>query len=128
MATPIEIIAWILIIASAIKMITLLVNPKAWMNFAKKFYAKPAVTKVVGFILAGIILFYLLEDGITIVQILATTAFVASLFLIGLASEMSYFMKKFEDMIKKGNIWKDYWFYTLIWVLLLGWAVFELVA
>jgi hypothetical protein len=124
--TPIEIIAWIVIIASAIKMIVLLINPVSWMNFAKKLYAKPTIVKPVAFVLAGIILYYLLAEGITIVQIMAVTAFVASLLMIGLASEAPGLMKKFDVMIKKGNIWKEYWFYSLLWIILLIWAAKEL--
>ena len=124
--TPIEIIAWVVIIASAIKMIVLLVNPMAWMNFAKKLYAKPSAVKVVAFILAGIVLYYRLAGGITIVQIIAVTAFIALLLAIGLASEVAGLMKKFDVMIKKGNLWKEYWFYSLLWIILLIWAAKEL--
>jgi len=124
--TSVEIIALIVIIASAIKMITLLVKPTAWMNFAKGIYNKPKVVKIFGLILAAIVLYYLNGAGITIVQILAVTAFVALLLMIGLANEVPYFIKKYEAMIKKGTIWKDYWLYSLVWVVLIAWGAKEL--
>jgi len=124
--TSIEIIALIVIMASAIKMLVLLVHPKSWMNFAKGFYSKPGVAKLGSFILALVVLYYLLGAGITIIQILAVTAFVALLIVIGLADEVPYFIKKSEAMIKEGNLWKEYWFYTLVWIALLGWGVKEL--
>ena len=124
--TSVEIIALIVIIASVIKMLVLLVNPATWMNFAKGVYKKPGLVKVIGFILAVVVLYYLNSAGITIVQILAVTAFVALLIMIGLANEFPHFIKKSEAMIKKGNLWKEYWFYTLIWIVLLVWGVKEL--
>jgi|TARA_Y100000034_G_scaffold74012_1_gene88961 hypothetical protein len=126
--TPIEIIALVMIVLGAIKMIVLLVKPKAWMNFAKGVYSKPSVVKVVGFILGVIVLYYLLSAGITIVQILAVTAFVALLFMIGLVEEIDYFLKKYEELIKKGTMWKDYWFYTLLWIILMVWGAWKLFA
>lgn len=124
--TPVEIIALVIIIFSVIKMFVLLVNPKAWMNFAKGIYAKPNVTSFGAFVLGAIVLYYLIQSGITIVEILAVTAFVSLLIMIGLAKEIGPLIKKYEAMIKKGNLWKEYWFYILIWVILLAWGVWEL--
>ena len=124
--TPVETIALVIIIIAVIKMIVLLVNPKAWMNFAKGIYAKPNVTSFGAFVFGAIVLYYLLQSGLTIVQILAVTAFVALLIMIGLAKEVGPLIKKYEGMIKKGNLWKEYWFYTLIWVILLAWGIWEL--
>ena len=124
--TPVETIALVLIVISVIKIVILLVNPKSWMNFAKNFYSKPKAISVVAFILGAIVLYYLLQSGITFVEILAVTAFVSLLMLIGLAKEVGPLIKKYDSIIKKGNLWKDYWLYTLIWVVLLIWGVKEL--
>jgi len=124
--TPVEIIALVMIVLAVIKIAVLLVNPKSWMNFAKGIYSKPNVTSLVAFVFAAIVLYYLLQSGITIVEILAVTAFVTLLMVFGLAKEVGPLMKHFEAIIKKGNFWKDYWFYTLIWVILLAWGVKEL--
>ena len=124
--TTVETIALIVIIASAIKMLVLLVNPKAWMNFAKGIYSKPGVTSFAAFVLAAIVLYYLLQAGIGIIDILAVTAFVALLIMIGLAKEVGPLLKKYDAMVRKGNLWKEYWFYALIWVVLLVWGVKEL--
>lgn len=123
--TPVEIIALIVIIASAIKMVMLVINPKGWMNMAKGIYSKPFIVRFVALVLAAIVLYYLLME-ITIVQIIATTAFVALLVLIGLAAEVEPLIKKYEALIKKGKLWKEYWFYALIWILLMVWALVEL--
>ena len=124
--TPVENIVFILIVISVIKIAILLVNPKSWMNFAKGIYSKPGLTSTVTLILAAIVLYYLLQSGLGIIDILAVTAFVVLLISIGLAKEIGPLMKRYDSIIKKGNLWKDYWLYTLIWVILLVWGIKEL--
>lgn len=126
MFTPLEWIAFIIIVAGIIKIITLLVNPSAWMNFAKSVYKNPQVVKVVALILTLIIFYYLYSAGITIVEILAVTAFIASLLMIALADEVDYFLKKYQTMVKKGNLWKTYWLYGLLWIVIMLWGLKEL--
>jgi hypothetical protein len=123
--SSVEIIAWIFIIFVAIKMLVLLVNPRIWMNFAKSVWSNTNTVKLLGCILAAVVLYFLLQE-ITIVQVIAVTAFIALLLIVGLASEVPYFIKKYEAQIKRGNLWRDYWFYTLIWIVLLVWALKEL--
>jgi len=122
---PIEIIALVLIIFAAIKMFTLLVKPQAWMNFTKALFKKKSVAVVIGLILGGVVLYYLIQE-LTIVQILAVTAFIAMLFLIGLAGHVDELIRRYEREIKKGKLWKENWFYTLIWIALLVWGVLVL--
>ena len=124
--TSVEIIALILIVFSAIKIIVLLISPISWMNFAKGIYKNPKLMQFIAFILAAVVLYYLVDAGITIVQIFAVTAFVAFLVLMGLATEFDHFIKKSQAMIKKGTLWKQYWLYSLIWVALLIWGIKEL--
>ncbi|MBU1252677.1 MAG: hypothetical protein KJ905_02315 [Nanoarchaeota archaeon] len=119
MLTSIEIIALVLIVVAVVKVFVLLVNPKAWMSFARGVYKNPAVTSLVALILAAIVFYYLIQNGMTIVQILAAAAFVALLFGVGLAGEIPYLLKKYEGLIKKGNLWKDFWLYTLLWMILM---------
>ena len=118
----IEIIALIIILGGAIKMLVLLVNPKSYFNFAKSFWSSPGLMKIVGLVLGAIILYYLNAAGITIIEILAVTAFVSSLLIIGLASEVEPLLKRYEARIKKGTLWKEFWLYSLIWVILLVWG------
>ena len=124
--TPIEIIALILIIVGVIKIIVLLYNPKALMNFAKNVYSKPNLTSLIALILAAVVLYYLIQSGMTIVQVLAVAAFVVLLIMVGLAKEVGPLMKKYETIIKKGNLWKEYWLYILAWIFLMAWGIKEL--
>ena len=124
--TSVEIIALILIAIATIKMLVLVIKAQAWMNFAKWLYKRPPVTKFVGAILAGVILYYLINSGMTIVQILAVSAFMAMLFVVGLAEDVKPFIKKYEAQIKAGKMWRKHWFYTLIWIAILVWGVLVL--
>ena len=90
------------------------------MNFAKGIYSKPQVAKFVGLILAIVVFYYLYDSGITVIEILAVTAFVALLMMIALAGEVDSLIKKYQAMIKKGDLWKNYWLYTLLWIVSLG--------
>ena len=124
--TPVEIIALIVIIAVAIKMIVLGISPKSWMNFVKKFFDKTGLVRVVSLVLAGTVLYYLIQEGITIVQILSVTTFISMLILVGLAPHIGLLIKNYEAQTKKSSLWKENWLYILIWILLLIWGAIEL--
>jgi len=123
--TPIGIIALILIIVSAIKIVVILVNPKSWADVVKKIWANPMVMSIVSLILAVIVLYYLIQSGLTIVQILAVTAFVGLLMAVGIGIYANEVISMATKMLKKG-ILKKAWFYTLLWVALIVWGAYEL--
>ncbi|MCK5043765.1 hypothetical protein KAR52_02065 [Candidatus Pacearchaeota archaeon] len=124
--TPVEIIALILIIIATIKILVLLIKPQAWMNFAQCFYKKPIVARTVSLVLGGVIFYYLITAGISVVEILAVTAFVAMLMVFGLASQIKPLIAKYKAQIKKGKLWKDNWLYTLLWIALMVWGILVL--
>ena len=99
-----------------------MIKPDAWMNFVKKIYARPVMTQAVAFILAAVMFYYIIQV-LTIVQIFAVIAFTSMLISIGFASFGNKMMKNF----KLKNMWKDYWFYTLIWVVLMIWVIIALI-
>lgn len=123
--TPIEIIALIVIIISAIKIIVILVNPKSWADIVKKVWVNPMVMSIVSLILAAIVLYYLIQSGLTIVQILAVTAFVGLLMAVGIGIYANEVISMAIKMLKKG-LMKRAWFYTLIWIALIVWGAYEL--
>ncbi|MCH7568819.1 MAG: hypothetical protein IIA87_05345 [Nanoarchaeota archaeon] len=63
-------------------MIVILTNRKRWWPITKSVYGNPAISGVIFFILAAVVLFYLLQE-LTIVQIIATAAFVSLLMGLG---------------------------------------------
>ena len=122
--TPVEIIALILIIVSAIKIVTILIKPQAWANLTKKLWVNPMVMAGISLILAAVVLYYLLQE-LTIVQILASMAFLALLAAVGLGIYAKEVMSLATKMLKKG-IMKRAWLYTLLWIVLILWGAKEL--
>lgn len=117
-----EILATILIVFIIIKLVVILISPGAWMQFARKLYIKPQVTSTVSFILAAIVLYFLLSAGVTIVHILAVSLFIVLVLVVGMA--------KYADALidwaiaqDLNNILKEQWFYTLVWMALIAWGV-----
>ena len=124
--TSVEIIALIVIIVAAIKILVLLIKPRAWMNFAQSVYKKPIVARAVSLVLGGVILYYLITAGISVVEILAVTAFISMFIVFGLASQVKSLIARYKAQIKKGKLWKEHWFYTLLWIALIAFGVKEL--
>ena len=121
----IEMFAVILIAIGVIKIIVILISPKSWLNFAKTIYANPKVTSFVALILSLIVLYYLVNAGITIVQILAVTLFVALLISAGIARYSKNIIGSLKNKDLR-ELAKEYWLYSLIWTLLLIWGIKEL--
>ena len=124
--TPIEIIALIIIVSGGIKMSVLVFKPTAWMNFANKVYSKKRLIQISSLVLAGIILYYLINSGLTIVQVLAVVAFVFAFLMFGLAPHIKGLVQEYKTQIKKGKMWKENWAYSILWLALMVWGALEL--
>jgi len=117
----IEVFAAVLILLAAVKLIFLSLNAPAWLTAVRALYERPALTAMVSYILAGLVLYGLLESGLTIVQILAVCLFVILLIVPGFAPYMSEVLRGLEGK----TIWqmlREQWLYSLVWMLLLGWG------
>lgn len=121
--TIIRTLAAILILISVIKIIFILKNPQAWLNFVKKIYRNVKVIQTIFFIISAVLLFLLLQARIDILKILAVSLFMA--FFIG--AGIAPYMKKIIKNIKVKTILKDNWVYTVAWLLLLGWGLIALI-
>jgi hypothetical protein len=119
----ITLFAWIVVALSVIKMLVLLVNANAWRSFVKRLYSKPTITKLIALILAAVVLYYLINAGITIVEIFAVMLFVMLFLVVGVGS----YVKKIVKGISFKQILKEQWFYVLLWLALLVWVVVELI-
>ncbi len=122
---PIEIIALIFIIVAVIKILVILSKPEAWVNFVKKFWNVPILTSGICLVLAGVVLYYLIQSGMTIVQIFAVTGFISLLMGAGIGIYAKEVIGVAVKLMKKG-IMKKAWLYTLIWMILLIWGLKEL--
>jgi len=125
-ASALEILAGILIVLAVVKLAVVLVNTRAWIALARALYTRPMVTSTVSIVLAGVVLYFLLTSGLTIVQILAVALFVLLLIVPGFAPYASVLLGWLENK-DIGQIVKAQWLYVAIWLILLGWGVYELV-
>ena len=124
--TPIEIIALIFAILAAIKIIVILVKPKVWVDsVVKKVWINPLITGTICLILAAIVLYYLIDGGMTIIQIFAVMGFVALLAGIGIAAYAKEVVGCAEKLLKQGIVKKS-WLQLIIWIILTIWALKEL--
>ncbi len=123
----IEVFAALLILLAVVKLIVLSINASAWLAAVKALYAKPMVTATVSYLLAGVVLYVLLQSGLTIVQILAVSLFVVLLLIPGFAPYMGEVLRGLEGKTFRQML-RDQWLYTLVWMGLLGWGVWALVS
>ena len=122
-----QITVLILAIVVVIKFLVLAIKPKAWLNLAKSLYGNPLVLGLVEVILAAILFYYLLMQ-LTIVQIMAAVtlgALLTGLSFSLFAKEMLPFVSKL--IRNKRILWSPgAWFVWIIWLVLIGWAVYTL--
>lgn len=123
---PIEVIATILIVFSIIKLVVYGLSAKSWLGFAKAVYRNPQITSAVAFVLAAIVLYFLIASGMTIVQILAVWVFVALTMVIGLSRYMNDIID-WAMAIDSRQLLKEQWLVTIIWVGLLAWGAVSLI-
>ena len=121
----IETLAIIIIAISVIKLIIFTINSQWWYSSVEKLYVKPKVLSVVALLLAGVVLYLLINAGVTIVEILAVCLFIALIMLIGFAhyGEGILAWAKEQDVV---HIAKQLWLYLLVWMLLLAWGAGEI--
>jgi hypothetical protein len=123
--TALKVIAVILMVVTAIKLVVVLANPRSWIAFARRLYLYPAVTSAVALVLAAIVFYFLLASGMTIVQILAVCVFVVLLLVMGMASYSVELFDWLEQQDLNAMI-RRMWLYTAIWLALLAWGAVEI--
>ena len=124
--TPIETLALIIALLSLTKLLVILVNPKFWFKgVVKSIYSNPFTLQLVGLILAGVSLFYLLQE-FTIVQIFAVMFFVMSLMLFGVATYSKDLLDFADKIYKRKGVVRKSWLSILIWLILIIWVLIEL--
>lgn len=121
----IEIIALVFVLTGLVKILIILVKRNSWASFVKSIYSKPNVLMLVELVLAGIVLYYLSQSGLTIVQIMACVVLGALLTGMTFAA---YGKELISPMIKllKTNAWKKAWIPILVWIILMVWTLGKL--
>jgi len=123
--TPIEIMALIVIVVAVIKLIVILVKPKAWIGVVKSVYSNSVLTMVVSLVLAVIVLNYLLTE-LTIVQIFASMLFFALLAALSISVYSKDLISLGNKMLKDRKFLSKAWLAIVVWIILIIWAVKEL--
>ena len=124
--TPIETFAFVIASLSLIKLLVILVNPMSWFRgVVKPIYSNPFILQLVGLILAGVSLFYLLQE-FTIVQIFAVMFFMTSLMLLGVGAYSKDLLAFTDKIYKRKGAIRKAWLSILIWFVLIIWVLMEL--
>ena len=124
----IGIFALIVALAVLVKLIVILIKPRAWLDIIKPIYKNTALTTIVSLILAAVVFYYLRLAGITIVQIFAIMLFMALLMVSGVAAYSNELVKMAEKMLKDKAVIKKAWLPIVIWLVLSIWVLIELFA
>ena len=123
--SALEIIAIVIIVISIIKMAVFLSSPKAWIGFARNFYAKPGLTVPIALVLAAVVLYFLVESGMTIVEILAAWAFMALVLVASLARYTADIFAWAEER-DLGTWLREQWLLMVVWTGLVVWGIVDL--
>ncbi len=124
----IEILALIIAVVAAIKILVILVKPKAWMEVVKAVYKSPRITMIISTILAAVVLYYLNNSGISIIQIFAVMLFLALLMAVSVSAYAKDMIALGRKMLKDRKILKKAWLSIVIWALLIIWVLYSLFA
>lgn len=123
----INVLAGLLIVLASIKLVVVFVSPQAWLRFVKRVYAVPMLTSTIALLLAALVLYLLLQSGLTIAQVLAVTVFVALLLVVGIAPYAGRLFEWVETQSLPAMLRRQ-WLYIVVWVLLLAWGAVEIIA
>ena len=118
---PVEILALIFLVVASLKILVLLVKPKAWGDVVKSSWTNPILTGIVSFVFAMIVLYYLIGE-ITIVHIFAVMLFVSLLAAVGVSFYSKDVLKIVNKFFKDRKMLKKSWLYVLLWIVLIVWG------
>ena len=125
--TPIEIMATIFAVLILVKMITLLINPKAWMkSVANPLLNNVTPTMAIYLIFAIITGYYILQE-MNIIQIAAVMLFTSLLFGLNLMPYAKEFLKMANKTLKtRKQMLKTWWLHFILWIGFALWVLYEL--
>jgi hypothetical protein len=124
--TPIEWMAIVLAVIVIVKMLVIVVKPKAWMGVINFFYGNPIVLMVVSLVLAAGSLWYLIGSGITIVQIFAVFFFLAFISMVSVSVYSREMIALAKKILKDRKFMSRAWVSIHVWRALSIWVLKEL--
>ena len=123
--SSIQILALIFLVVAAVKILVLLIYPKAWVKVIKKVWINSQVMMIISLVLA-IIVFYLLVQELSLTQIFAVMLFTALLAAVGVSIYSESVVRLAVRLLGDREIVKKSWLYILVWVILIFWGLKEL--
>lgn len=121
----IETLAIILIIIALVKIAIVFIAPNILISFVSKMYSVPSIISAVGFLLSVLVLYFIVNSGISIIEVLAVCLFVGLLMVTGLAN----YANEFTALLGNQGIYqvlKNMWLYFAFWVFLIAWGIYVL--
>lgn len=122
---PIEIMALLIALLSGIKLIVIMINQKAWLNFWKPIYRKSGITTIVALVIGAVSLNYLMQV-MSIVHLFAAMLFFTAMMLLSFMAYSKETLAFAEQIYKKKNLLARAWLPTIVWVILLVWVFYTL--
>jgi len=116
----IENMAIILAAIVLIKLVWIWFNPKGWFEISKKLLQ---VNQFIWLALALLTGWYLLETGLTVVQIAAVTLFVSLLMLVSYSLYSKEMLKLSKEMLAKKDVFSRAWLPILVWIIFSLWVL-----
>ncbi|MBT4604841.1 hypothetical protein HOC01_04330 [archaeon] len=120
----ISIIEWIVlafVVLGLIKTIVVLRDPKKWMGIVEKMFSKPKVLMVVSYVLAALMLWYLL-GWMSIVEIFGAMVFLSLLIMAMYAQFPDVIVSMTKKVLKEKGLVGRLWFPIVVWLGLMLWA------
>ena len=124
----IDIFALIVAVVILIKILVILIKPSAWMSFAESLWKMPALVLVVGLVLAGVVLYYLMQSGISLVQIFAVMLLIVLLSAVTMAVYAKDFISMGKKLVRDRNFLSKGWLSIIIWIALAIWVLIKIFA
>jgi len=124
--TIVEWMAAIVAIAVVVKILVILIKPKAWIGVVKPIYANSVVLMIVGLVLAGGSLYYLIQAGMSIVDMFAVLFFLSMLMMVSVAAYNKELIGMASKLLKNRKVLRKGWLALIIWLVLAVWALTEL--
>jgi len=108
------------------KLLVILIKPSAWLKIVKKVWKNSTHVMIVCLVFVALVLYLLILDGITIIQIFAVMVFVSLLAGVGIAMYSDSIVNLAQRLLRDRHIVKKSWLFILIWVFLILWGLKEL--
>lgn len=116
-----EVMTVILSVFVLIKLVVLAIDPKKWMKFAEKLLSRKGWVQAIYLVLVLVAGYYLFQY-LTIVEVLATVAFVSLLIALAFIPYSDRLLAIYKKTDMKGMLLKS-WLPTIIWLILIVWGL-----